>query len=126
MTSDPDRLPRIGASARELGVRVPKDIAPDANGFVEPRSGGMSTACASLWNLPHHRRPRRLGHGSTGRDEDHVFMIDEGLISEPLVPRADPRAPDLHTFVEPAQRMSLTEYVSCLQRTRSLWQAGEP
>ena len=36
MMPDPDGLPRIGRSARMLGVRMPEDIAPDKDGMRFP------------------------------------------------------------------------------------------
>ena len=125
MTPDADGLPRVGDSARCLGVRAVDDIAPDSEGRVHPRTGGMSVAPNSLWNLPHHRRPRRLGRGSTGRDSDRVFAIDGGAVEPPLTVRMGPDAPDLHALVEPDSVMLLGEYRTCLARTRPSWRLAE-
>lgn len=107
-------------------MRVPEDIRSDEAGVVAPATGGMSVAPGSLWNLPNHRRPRRLGRGSTGRDEDVVFAIVETAIEGDLVARPDPRAPDRHAFVEPSRRMLLSAYVARLRETRGVWKAAEP
>jgi hypothetical protein len=54
MTKDGDE-PKVGPSARSLGVRVPNDI-PAPDGKVTPGSGGMSVAPA--WgDLPPWRIP---------------------------------------------------------------------
>ena len=102
MTPNGDGLPRVGPSARTLGVRVPADIAPDADGYVNPGTGGMSVAPESVLNLPNHRRPRAMGQGSSGPNTDHVFYIEPGpLEGKGLVTRPDPLAPSVHAFVEP-------------------------
>ena len=119
MTPDVDGLPAVGRSARALGIRVPRDIAPTADGFVEPGSGGLSVAPASMWNLPHHRRPRGLGRGSTGPATDRVYFVREAALEAcAFSVRPDPRAPTIHAFVEPAWRMLLAQYEVSLMRTR--------
>jgi hypothetical protein len=122
MTPGQDGSPSVGRSARRLGVRVPGDIAPDASGRVAPGAGGMSVAPDSQWNLPNHRRPRRLGRGSTGPDEDRVFSIlPQPLQNRGLVARPDPVAPAIHAFVEPAEVVQLPVFESSLVATRPDW-----
>lgn len=112
----------MGRSARCLGVRVPRDIAPDADGFVTTGRGGMSVAPDSLWNLPHHRRPRTLGRGSTGPDGDHVFSVEgPSLEVRELRTRPDPAAPVIHAFVEPKGRVALAGFETALASTRPEW-----
>lgn len=122
MTPGEDGQPVVGRSARWLGVRVPRDIAPDTAGFVAAGQGGMSVAPNSMWNLPHHRRPRGLGRGSTGPDDDHVFSVEgASLDGRGLDARPDPLAPAIHAFVEPRERIALARFEAALAATRPEW-----
>ncbi len=126
MTSEADGWPRIADSARGLGIRVPTDIEPDERGVVAPGTGGLSIASGSMWNLPHHRRPRRLARGSAGPDGDRVYAIDETTIHEPLAVKPDPRAPQIHSFIEPAHPILSDAYTSRIRATRTSWMVVEP
>lgn len=122
MQADPDGLPLVCRSSRALGVRIPADICP-SNGTVHPETGGMSVAPGSIWNVPHHRRPRGLGRGSTGPIDDRIFSITGSAVVEcDLTVRPDPAASDRHAFVEPARTTSLERYELALASTRLLWQ----
>lgn len=122
-----DGMPAVGASARHLGVRVPADISPDDHGFVVPGDGGMSVAPGSAWNLPNHRRPRRLGRGSTGPNADCVYRIEElSLDGRSLALRPDPKCAAVHAFVEPARRAPLGIYIDNLAATRDDWSEWRP
>lgn len=128
MTPDSDGKPRVARSARGLGVRAEgpvRDVWPDAEGRVFPGKGGMSVAPASLWEMPAHRRPRRLGHGSTGHNEDHVFSVEDLVVEDHgLKVRID--VPDrTHALVEPSVVELLTTYESRLAGTRWHWVADE-
>ena len=127
MTPDVDGLPTGGRSARKLGVRVPGDVMPDAAGYVIPGTGGMSVAPDSLWNLPHHRRPRGMGRGSTGPVQDQVFSIASvPLRDNGLVARRDPKAPVVHALVEPMQKVFLEEFEHAIVATRPSWRRVWP
>jgi hypothetical protein len=122
MTPEMDGLPRVARSARALGVRVPQDVVPDATGHVAPETGGMSVAPDSVFNLPNHRRPRGLGHGSTGPGADWVFGITlPPLTAACLLVRPDPRRPHKHAFVEPRNPVSLEGFEASLTSTRPSW-----
>lgn len=122
MTPSEDGLPRVARSARALGVRVPQDVRLDASGNLAPGTGGMSVAPESVWNLPHHRRPRGLGRGSTGPTADRVFGVEEPPLREArLEARRDPKRPDKHAFVEPTDPVALSVYESALAQTRPSW-----
>jgi hypothetical protein len=116
MRRDVDGKPLCGASRRHLGVLVPGDIASNANGLVQPLSGGLSVSPDTIANLPQHRRPP--AHGGTGKDP--VFVIDSRLVPEPLSYRPDPGHSE-HGFIEPAAVMPLEQYQSRLCKTRTLW-----
>jgi hypothetical protein len=127
MPPDADGLPLIGPHARRLGVRVPEDVRPDPAGNVVPGSGGMSVAPDSIWNLPHHRRPRMLGCESTGPAQDHVFFVESPSLNQHgLDARLDPAAPGVHALVEPVRRIMLASFQGALTATRSHWNVGWP
>lgn len=127
MTPAADGLPLVGPSARTLGVRVPQDVMPNAVGDVVPGSGGMSVAPDSMWNLPHHRRPRGLGRGSTGHVQDYVFAVEPASLQEQvLVVRPDPAAPRIHALVEPMRPVPLQMFEYALAATRLHWRVEWP
>lgn len=122
-----DGFPERGRSGRKLGVRVPEDVRPDGNGAVHPKTGGMSVAPDSIWNVPHHRRPRGLGRGSTGHGGDIVYAIHDGDLRGPgLTVRSDPLHPTNHALVEPSRVIPLAEYDAAIESTRPTWRRAWP
>jgi hypothetical protein len=122
MTPDVGDLPKVARGARALGVRIPEDVVPDAEGFVAPETGGLSVAPDSVFNLPNHRRPCGMGRGSTGPANDWVFGIEEPPVNAVgLGIRPDPVRPNKHAFVEPRDRIPLGEYESAIVGTRPAW-----
>ncbi len=122
MTPDTDGFPKVGKSSRMLGVRVPQDIAPDADGMVMPGAGGMSVAPGSEWNVPNHRRPRGMKRGSTGNVGDRMYALpDKSIPADKLMVRPDPGFPEIHAFVEPAASVKLQRYEVDLAGTRQDW-----
>ena len=125
MKVDPDGGPKVEPSARGLGVRVGRDV-PDARKIV-PGHGGMSVSPRSIWNVPAHRRPRRLGLGSTGPDSDRVYVIAQSAIeNHGLRVRLDPKVPEVHGFIEPSNTEPTEAYLKRVAATRSDWRNGEP
>lgn len=114
MRAGPDGLPTCGASARSLGVRVPKDIRPDPSGMVAPRTGGMSVAPHDPRKLPPHRRPPTL----EGTGEDPVFEVDPTALGGRLSFRQDSPS---HGLVEPAEIMPVDHLQGALCDTRRSW-----
>lgn len=120
-----DGLPSIGPSKRSLGAVANETNAPD--GTFGPGTGGMSVAPKSPWNMPHHRRPRWMGNGSTGPKVDGVFGITDGaFLLATLTARLDPVNPGGHAFVEPLSEMTYVEYSNTLASTRSDWRRHWP
>jgi hypothetical protein len=124
MTPADDGMPTVGRSGRSLGVRVPLDIQIDSEGRVYPATGGMSVAPDSMWHLPHHRRPRGMGRGSTGPAIDWVFSLSQ--VSNDLTVRPDPDRPTKHAFIEPAEIVPLETYETSIARTRPDWRRAWP
>ena len=126
-----DGKPALGATATTLGVRSSIDIAPDASGDVHPNNGGMSVS-PSLRALPMFRVPRRLQAlvpGAAGSNSHAVWRMGEGpfvagVIAERLQFRPDPQNSS-HGFIEPSDRMSLTEYELALHATQDDWLIDE-
>jgi len=127
MTPADDGLPVVAPGARALGVRVPEDVQPDAEGRVLPGRGGMSVAPGSMWNLPNHRRPRGMWRGSTGPAGDHVFSLAHALVSSAgLSARPDPQRPLKHAFMEPRFAVQLSAFEAMIASTRSGWHQEWP
>lgn len=121
--------PKLGASARTLGVRIPKDIEPDQYGNVQPGPHGISVA-PSLRVLPPELVPKRLRHlrdGAIGPDTSNVWRHGEGgfeaaIVAPHLVLRPDRRN---HGTVAPETAMPLAQYEDAIARTRSGWVIDE-
>jgi hypothetical protein len=78
MTPDPEGLPLVGRSARQLGVRprdrLPhNDVSAASPDDVVPPGEGMSAAPNDPANLGKNRRPPQV-NGGTGKDP--VWEID--------------------------------------------------
>lgn len=122
-------FPKLGSSARTLGVRVPQDIEPSQNGDVQPGRHGMSVA-PCLRDLPVQWVPKRLRHlreGAIGPDTSKVWRHGEGrfemaLVAPHLMLRPD--RPD-HGNVVPETVMPLTQYQNAIAQTRSDWVIDE-
>jgi hypothetical protein len=115
MHTDPDRLAKIGESARELGVRPDRDLPVDSRGFVAPMTGAMSITADDPMNLPPHRRPAR--YDGTGRDP--VFEIHGDSFGGSLLLRQDGRPS--HDLVEPHAFCLFEDYQVALHATRPFW-----
>lgn len=117
MKGEPDGLPKVGRSSRELGVRIDgpiRDLPVGEDGIVEAETGGLSVALDAARNLPKPRLPRSLG----GEGRDSVFALRRAELPETLIPRVE-RYP--HALVEPFRRCLLVEFESDLASTRSFW-----
>ena len=89
MTPTGNGLPSVGPSKRMLGALPSETDSTD--GTFGPGTGGMSVSPDSPWHVPHHRRPRGMGRGSTGAARDWVFGIDnDALYVAALAARLDP------------------------------------
>ncbi|MGH9892176.1 MAG: hypothetical protein ACREA0_09385 [bacterium] len=117
MRADLDGQPRVGRSARGLGVRITgrfADLPVGADGSVQPGTGGMSVAVGEARHLPKHRRPRSLG----GEGRDPIFSLHMAELADGLAVRVDR---DPHALIEPALRCPLPDYEQALASTRPSW-----
>ena len=117
MTAAPDGLPTVGPSARQLGLRRDVDVTCDIADVV--LAGGLSVAPETPWNLPPHRRPRRLGRASTGPDRDVVFEIGDGDLTRAQL--ATTRDAVDHALVRGDAACQFDELVRRIERTRPSW-----
>lgn len=125
--------PKIGPSARGLGVRIPPDKHPDLlvgpDGTVEPGTGGMSVA--PTWrDLPIHRIPMRLQpivSDACGKDADACWRMGAGAFSATSVTEELSLAigSAVHGTVEPAHSMAAESFQSALKATRDDWEIDE-
>lgn len=105
------------------GDRIDPDIWVNAEGMVQPGTGGMSTAFPVEGghvadNLVPHRRPPKHG----GDDASYeVYELETDDLPDSLQARVDPAGPERHVFIEPAWEMSIEDYQQALQATRDLW-----
>lgn len=127
MARNGDR-PRIGNTARDLGVRVPGDI-PVHLGQVSPGTGGMSVA--PTWrDLPPWRIPKRLidlTPDAAGKDEDACWRMGDGPFEDARVAELLNLRPDrpTHGVVEPSETMALPRFQQALAATRDCWRIDE-
>ena len=83
MKAAADGLPEGGRSARKLGVRPGTDLLVQADGMVNPGTGGMSV-CDEAEKLAMHRCPKSLG----GDGDDPVFAMPIATLPASLFLRA--------------------------------------
>ncbi|NET38841.1 MAG: hypothetical protein F6K19_43810 [Cyanothece sp. SIO1E1] len=133
-----DGKPKLGRSARLLGIRPGADIDVshmrqgwlDSQGYLHPEaerddSGvqvevairntkGMSTSL-SIEGLPPFRKPKAFG--GTGRDP--LWQIDSKYISGDLEAVQDSA---IHVSIMPKVTMLLERYEAALAKTQNYWQ----
>jgi hypothetical protein len=122
MTSATDGLPKLGRSARSLGIRTPLEVtnsqpdvtAVDPDEIIQPGTGGMSVAPGDPGNLPILRRPLLLG----GTGKDPAWEIESGDLGPDLQYTQDSST---HGLIEPTQPMTLKDYEQALAATRAKW-----
>ncbi len=115
MQTEPDRLPKTGEIARELGVCPDRDLPVDSSGFVAPMTGGMSITADDPMNLPPHRRPA----SDDGNGRDPAFEIHGDSFGGSLSLRQDGRPS--HYLVEPHTFCLFEDYQVALHATRPFW-----
>lgn len=131
-------VPVLGETASTLGVRVPKDIAPDGEGLVTPDGKhGLSVrptldayledACAFV--------PRRYRdkdaikfRNATGNNNVKTFRLGDARFTRAQVSELLVLAPDRvdHGVIEPAKKMSLETYKGAIAATQPDWEIDEP
>jgi hypothetical protein len=133
--------PKVGRSARLLGIRPGIDIDTievpqiwlDELGYLRPElergvgtdlavvairnTKGMSTSI-SIETLPSHRKP--IAFGGTGRDP--IWQIDSSYITGDLEAVRDSLT---HVSIMPRATMLLAQYELALANTQKYWQRVE-
>ena len=133
-----DGKPKIGRSARLLGVRPAIDInieqMPigflDGQGYLLPESQrkldgdrvtvalrdtkGMSVSL-SIEGLPAFRKPTEFG----GNGQDPLWKIDDSIITGDLQAVQDSST---HVSIMPSVTMSLAKYEAALANTQKYWE----
>ena len=114
MKPDADMLPRIGQTARELGVRPDLDIPVDPQGHVSPSTGGMSITADDPMKLLPHRRP--VAYNGNGRDP--VFTIEGEKLTRSHSLRQDGT---YHFLVERKYPCPFHHFQAAIHFTRPHW-----
>ena len=118
MKKDEDGSPRCANSSSGIGVRHKyncederlHDVILDDEDHIHPNTGGMSVSPPPSSNIP-----MRLKRGRG------VFTISTSLLIQyGLQYRQDPRN-NTHGFVEPRERVHISEYESALVSTKYEW-----
>ena len=135
MKCDPaDGLPVVGmTSSSELGVRPGIDITVITAGDVVLDGSGMSVVPA--WRcLKANRVPKRLRHlfpGAAASNNTAIFSLGTGAFQQGnvadglhLIPDPD-ILPVVHGVIAPVQVVTLPQYQTDLERTRSAWKIDE-
>jgi hypothetical protein len=137
--TDENGKPKIGRSARQLGVRLGTDINVqqmpvghlDENGYLLPKldrevrgelvavalkeeKKGMSVSL-SIEALPAPRKPAKFG----GYGKDPLWQIDDSNITEDLQAVQDSST---HVSISPRVTMSLERYELALANTQDYWE----
>jgi hypothetical protein len=106
--------PKVGNSARMLGIRPNGDLPVGPGNMVSPNTGGMSVALQTPLNLPIFRRPAAL----FGTGKDPVWGTMAGLLGPSLTLHPDSAT---HGLVEPSMTMTLSAYEQALAATQPVW-----
>ena len=111
MRRDPENRPSCEPGFGTLLARLPRDIEPDAAGFVAPRTGGLSVNPHNVLYVPLNLR---------NKPGFSVYVIAEPNLGESLSFRPDP-ADVQHGFVEPSRLLPLADYQTALQNSAPQW-----
>lgn len=118
MVVDGDKLPVVRPHKNYLGLVTSgshPDVVPDESGEVSPGDGGLSGVTTHPNDLPAFRRPRQFGGSSPGV----AFVIDDASkLTTRLTIRPDTPP---HAMIEPASRMSVSDFEQEIANTRTLW-----
>jgi hypothetical protein len=120
--TDDGKKPKIGDSARNLGVRQEEITVQQRDGknfIIANDKEGMSTAPDTPRNLPEHRRNKDWG----GKGKDPVWEIDDSKVTGALKAFQDKPT---HVTVAASQDMLLEDFKAALSNTQNNWQKALP
>jgi hypothetical protein len=128
-----DNLPVTGStSSSELGARPGIDITVDVARNVVLDGSGMSVA--PRWrDLDFTRIPKRLRQivpGAAGANSTFCFTMGAGPFQKAIVASGlelipDDATPVIHGVVAPVHVVTLAQYQTDLENTRTAWQIDE-
>lgn len=122
-------MPKVGSSAKLLGVRVPPnpkpDVQPNANGLIptltQKNPQGMSCA-PRIEDLPRHRRPVHWD----GKQKSPTFQVWKIAEEDPDPDLAIVQDSPSHITIGPSGDMTADELQAALAATQSKWVLMEP
>ena len=119
-----DGMPKLGAAATMLGVRLGTDIVADSAGevhrpaFRPSEKNGLSCA-ATIESLPQFSLPVEWG-GLNKRTA--VWKIEPADLPTELVAGDDSKAGrNRHISIGPSRAMDYNDFVHAIEATRPLW-----
>jgi hypothetical protein len=128
MRPDPHNsgVPKVGEAFACLGVRIPKDIQPDAGGQVGPGGKGLSVE-PSLEAIGIFMVPTKYAHllpGAVGNDKYSVWTLrGSSFQNGPIAPKLHLACDSpFHGVIEPDTMMLATEYQTALAATQPDWE----
>ena len=119
-----DGMPKRGAAATMLGIRVGTDIVPDAAGavhlpaFAPGEKNGLSCA-ATIDTLPRFTLPTEWG-GLNKRTT--IWIVDDADLKTELVAGDDSVVGrNRHISIGPRLTMDYNDFVRAIEATRPVW-----
>jgi hypothetical protein len=119
-----DGMPKLGAAATLLGIRIGTDIVPDSVGevhrpaFRPGEKNGLSCA-ATIESLPQFSLPVEWG-GLNMRTA--VWKIEAADLPAKFVAGDDSKmGRNRHISIGPSSTMDYNNFVDAIEATRSLW-----
>lgn len=117
--------PKIGDSAKMLGVRIPADIQPDADDNVHrptPSDYHGMSAAPTIEALIDFRKPVAFG-GTDTAASFRLWVIDDSVLGSDLVAFADSTT---HVTIGPARTMKTAQFRAALAATQGKWKEVAP
>jgi hypothetical protein len=117
-------MPKLGATATSLGIRMGKDIVPDKASMVHRPAfnpgGKNGLSCSrTIQSLPLFALPREWGGAN---DRTVVWRIDEADLGPDLIAQDDAiPGRNRHVSIGPSQTLLYDEFVRAIEATRPRW-----
>jgi hypothetical protein len=118
MRAADDGHPVTGASLSTLGIRE-RDVRPQADGLVQPQTGGMSVTPDRWEDMPKPLLPEPLG----GEGRHPLFRMLTSALPSSLAARRDRPG---HALVENTVACTFQVLQDDIRGTRLSWEPHEP